>query len=90
MNVHEFIASRPCLEEIDGFLDGLRLQARRPDIWGADRAEKPNDPDVLAALSRYKADLMDGKEVPHEGRGRAYIYKRGRKPVLQRSGKAQG
>lgn len=61
MKVREFLLTRPCLQELDGYLAGLRwLVDNAPEHASHARV----DGDVIGPLELYKADLMKGKIVP--------------------------
>jgi hypothetical protein len=79
MNVNEFIAGRPCLEEIEGYLLGLRTQHK----LGMDAPEI--DADIIGPIEKYKALLLAGKETPYPSEmPREWEYRKGRKPQRKR------
>ena len=82
MNVQKFLGGRPCLEEIDGFLLGCRLQI--------DLLDNPQYPeitaDVIGPLETYRAQLMSGKVTPAPSEiRREFIYQKGRAPKRRRA-----
>jgi hypothetical protein len=69
-----FVLSHPCIEEIEGFLMGARMQL----------GEVPSE--IMAPVETYRRDLMKGKVLPHGSRlPREWIYKKGRKPTRGRA-----
>lgn len=64
------VLSHPCIEEIDGFLLGTRLQL----------GHVPTE--VMAIIEGYRRALMRGRVLPADSRcARSWVYKRNRKPV---------
>lgn len=83
-DVQRFLHTQPCLQELDGYLWGLRWQVDNPEkIHGT---PTPIDADVLAPLAEYRQKLMDGRVVPASSLlERSHIYKAGKRPVEKRS-----
>ena len=74
MDVMRFLAGKPCLEEVDGYLNQLRKSG-----------EVEITADVLVPLEEWKQTLLKGKDVPYEVHGnfRKYMYKKGSPPRLK-------
>ena len=72
MDAQVFIATRPCIEEIKGWLLGRKIQGL------------PVTDEVLAPVEAYEERLMSGKEVPAPSKlEREWVYQQGRKPVFK-------
>lgn len=81
MNVLAFLADRPCLEELDGFLEGLRWQRENPDLLDRPPEDDERDPETLRKVRDYKKALLAGRVVPVPSRiPRGYEYQTKRKP----------
>lgn len=80
MTVEEFLRTRPCLEEIEGFLWSLRWQIENPDLMH--RVQYPElTSEILGPIYRYRADLMKGREIPAPTRlNREWEYAKKRAP----------
>jgi len=73
MDAHQFISTRPCLEEIEGWLLGRRLQGL------------PVTEEVLGPLEVYEKRLKAGKEIPAPSiLERDWVYQQGRKPLFKK------
>lgn len=84
MDVHAFLKGRPCLEEIDGYLDSLRFQIDNPELFH-ELQYSHIDGDVLSPIEAYRQRLMSGKDVPAPTRlERSWIYKLRTKPQRKR------
>ena len=71
LNLAEFIATGPCIEEMQGYRDALIERGE----W--------NDEDQAGWL-KARDRLMSGKEMPRPSHmDRAYIYQRGKKAKLK-------
>lgn len=65
MDVHAFIRTRPCLEGIEGYLNGLRMQIDHPEILHGNPPQYATiDGEVLKPIEEYRQKLLSGKEVP--------------------------
>lgn len=85
MKVDEFLRGRPCLEELDGYLMGLRIQIEHRDAFPMPPNYETIDAEVLGPIETYRSLLMKGKEVPAPSRmERMWIYKRGSRPKKKR------
>lgn len=81
MNVSTFLSGRPCLEELDGFLKGLRWQRENPDLLDRLPDDDERDSEVMRQLRDYRKQLMSGRTVPTPTRlARAFEYQTKRKP----------
>ena len=84
MDVHEFLKTRPCLEELDGYLDALRYQIANPELFHRLQYNEITG-DVLGPLEACRQRLMSGKEVPTPTRlDRVWDYKVKSKPKRKR------
>jgi hypothetical protein len=84
VNVHEFIWRRPCLEEIDGYIEGLKHQIAHPDKYPHGIQYPQLTPEVLAPIETYRKRMLSGKEIPDPSKiERDWVYQRGRKPVFK-------
>lgn len=94
-----FVAKRPCLEEIDGYimhkdLSGAILTPALKKLVDTIADMRRNTPpaglevidqDGLRLINDWRKLLLAGKDVPNPTTmDRAWIYVRGRKPVKQR------
>ncbi len=71
--VDRFLRSRPCLEEIEGFFLGCKLQGITLSA------------EEMAPIEDYRARLMKGREIPNPTRlQRSWKYQSKRKPTKQR------
>jgi hypothetical protein len=86
MDVHAFIRSRPCLEGIDGYLEGLRLQLAHPELLhGLQPQYAAIDGEVLKPLEEYRQRLLAGKEVPAPtALEQDWVYKLKTRPLRKR------
>ncbi len=77
MTVLEFLKTRPCLEEMDGYKWTVRFTGG--NIEGED----------LAAWLKYLDQIKKGEIIPPplDKDDRSIIYKEGRKPVPRKNGK---
>jgi hypothetical protein len=78
MTVDDFLAERPCLEELSGFIKGF--SGFEPKLTDPER-DRLND---------YRVRLMRGAVIP--GRiapDQAYIYRAGHPPTLKKGRKFQ-
>lgn len=82
MTPDDFINGSPCLEEIDGYMFGLR--------WQIDNAERLKIPaqfdeitsDILKPIEDYRRKLLKGEVVPAATKlPRRWKYAHRRKPV---------
>lgn len=55
MNVHDFIATRPCLEEIDGYIEGIRNQM-----------ETAGETVPVSSEIRWKVKKVWGVDMPRQ------------------------
>jgi hypothetical protein len=79
MTPAEFIRTRPCLEEIDGYLAGLRAQLEDPENFPEAVAYTT---DVMQPIEEYRKRLMAGKVMPMPAAlERGWVYRQGKKPV---------
>jgi hypothetical protein len=78
MTVQDFLLSRPCLEEVDGFIEGAKI---------LERELTPGDWDQI---NEYRISMMRGDITPYDTRmPRAYAYRIGRPPVKNGSKKGK-
>lgn len=61
MRVRDFLRGQPCLEELDGYLSGLRWLVEN---FPEHAAHATIDADVIGPIERYRAEVMKGKVVP--------------------------
>jgi hypothetical protein len=88
--VARFLASRPCIEEVEGFLGGIKEQARDASLTTAGTSFSGITDEVLGPVQEYLDRLMKGRDVPAESfMERAYVYERGKPPVRKRVSHAQ-
>ena len=75
MRVDEFLKTRPCLDEIEGFLHGKKLLAE------AIHAEE------LIRLEQYRKEMMAGKRVPARTRstGQNWMYVLHKRPTKRKT-----
>lgn len=88
MNVHEFLRTRPCLEECEFYLAALRDQIENRHLYPEGFVPQYEEitAEVLGPIETYRARLMSGKEVPAPSRlERAYEYKSKKKPKKRRT-----
>ena len=78
MTIIEFLGSRPCLEEIEGFIIGLQYHNEHPDEFpGA----IPYDDETMSEIKKYQDRLLTGHDVPGPTRLiRGWKYQQKRKP----------
>lgn len=86
MDVHAFLLTRPCLEGIEGYLDGLRWQIAHPELLnGLPPQYAVIDGDVLKPLEAYRQRILSGKEVPAPtALDQAWVYKSKARPERKR------
>jgi hypothetical protein len=76
MTVDDFLAERPCLEELSGFIKGLPGTER---VFTEAERQRLND---------YRVALMKGKITPCVvSQDQAYIYRAGHAPTLKKGRK---
>ena len=87
MDVDQFLRTRPCLEELDGYVEALRWQADNPEALLPLRSHHPVvDADVLGPIEKYRARLMSGEVIPAPSRlKRQWVYKLKKKPQRRRT-----
>ena len=70
MKVERFLAEKPCLEETEAYLKGLR-----------ENGEVEITADILVPIEEWRQTLLAGKAVPYDTWiERNYVYKLGRAP----------
>ena len=70
LTAEEFLLTKPCLEEVSGFLQGL------PGLTTVLTDAEKN------RINAYREDLMSGKVIPGPSHlRRAYTYRPGMRPV---------
>jgi hypothetical protein len=80
MNLTAFLRSRPCLEELDGFLHALGQMAGDPTI-DPSGVYTPLTTDQLQEAKVYRDRLLKGQVVPYRSHlYRAWDYQFGRPP----------
>lgn len=73
MTPAQFVACRPCLEEIDGYLHRLNTPGVTQELL---------DTDGLKLIEEWRRKLLRGKVLPAETKlPRNYDYKRNHRPV---------
>jgi len=84
VNVHRFIAQRPCLEELDGYIEGLKEQIAHPEKYPHGVQYENLSEEVLGPIETYRKRLLAGKEIPNPSKlERDWVYQRGRKPLFK-------
>ena len=87
MKVEKFLAGMPCLEEVDGYILGLKIQIKNPDALGGYKPQYETlSNDVLGQIEAYRRRLLQGKETPAPtALDRKWVYQQGRKPIPNRN-----
>jgi hypothetical protein len=100
MTPQAFVKSRPCLEEIEGYLmtKDLSVAPTSPELKKlveAVTAQRRNAPpsgvaplgeDGLKIIEMWRRELLTGKDVPGPTKmERLWTYTRGRKPVRRKA-----
>lgn len=81
MTIDEFLRQRPCLEDLDGYLDALKAGSL-PREMGIVLSHDVLTPEVLRAAEDYRQRLLKGKELPAPSLSwRAWQYRRGKAPT---------
>lgn len=80
MTLTEFLAGKPCIEELDGFLHALGQMAADPTI-DPSHVYAPLTTDQVQEAAVYRNRLMKGQVVPYPSRvWRAWEYQFGKPP----------
>lgn len=80
MTVDEFLQMRPCLEELDGYLDSLKPGGLAREM-GVPMSHDGLTPEILRKSEDYRQRLMKGKVVPYpSATWRAWEYQFGKPP----------
>lgn len=78
MTIDEFLRQRPCLEELDGYLDAIKPGGVGQ---GLDLTHDALTPEILRAAEDYRKRLLKGKVVPEKsGLWRQWEYQFGKPP----------
>lgn len=78
MTIDEFLRQRPCLEELDGYLDAIKPGGVGQ---GLGLTHDALTPEILRAAEDYRKRLLKGKVVPEKsGLWRQWDYQFGKPP----------
>lgn len=80
MTIDEFLRTRPCLEELDGYLAALKPGSPAREL-GLPLSHEGLTPEVLRAAEDYRMRLMKGLVVPEASVSwRGWDYQWGKPP----------
>lgn len=100
MKAQAFVDKRPCLEEIDGYLEhknleGVKLTGKLKELADNIAAMRRNTPplgvepldaDGLKIIEMWRRKLLSGKDIPGPTQmERQFTYVRGKKPVKKKA-----
>jgi hypothetical protein len=81
MTLTEFLAGRPCIEELDGFLHALGQMAADPTI-DPSHTYQPLTTEQVQEAGVYRKRLMKGQVVPYPSQmWRQWEYRFGKPPT---------
>jgi hypothetical protein len=84
VRIEDFLRSRPCIEELDGYLDALKPGSPAREL-GLALDHDALTPEVLRESEDYRQRLMKGKVVPaRSAYWRSWDYQFGRAPTKKR------
>lgn len=83
--IDRFLLSRPCIEEVEGFMRYVVLQRDDPELRTAGSSFDGMTTEVMEPLQDYLDRLKRGRDVPEASfMTRSYDYVRGKPPVKRR------
>jgi hypothetical protein len=81
MDARAFVLTRPCLEEIEGYLDQVKHQIAHPEEYPHGIQYKELSDEVLGPIEDYRTALLSGKTTPAPSKViRAWDYRQKQKP----------